>query len=167
MALAGVSKLVVHGRRRQHSGRALCHRIPRPTSKRQPFRKAFAQKPHARGDGGLPSPGEQVAALEQSLLECGAHLPFIKVIAGGFGVLEVVRCFGRAFGRSRWWRLTMLVAAADGWASDKQDAAGMLLQLPPAQPSPGSHQSRLLPQISPRLHCAGQLGRNRRRSRTR
>ena len=80
-----------------------------------------------------------------NLFSNAGRIPFIKVIAGGFGVLEVVRCFGRVFGRSRWWRLTMLVAAADGWASDKQDAAGMPLRLPPAQPSPGSHQSRLLP----------------------
>ena len=84
-----------------------------------------------------------------NLFSNAGRIPFIKVIAGGFGVLEVVRCFGRVFGRSRWWRLTMLVAAADGWASNKQDAAGMPLRLPPAQPSPGSHQSRLLPKTHP------------------
>ena len=42
-----------------------------------------------------------------------------------------------------------MVATADGWASNKQDAAGKPLRMPPTQPSPGSHPSRLLPKTHP------------------
>ena len=68
-------------------------------------------------------------------------------------------CFRRAFGRAQRRRQKTLVATADGWASEKQDAAGKPLRLPPAQPCPGSLPARLLPQNSPRLLCAGKLGR--------
>jgi len=39
------------------------------------------------------------------------------------------------------------------------DAAGMPPRLRPAQPCPDTCPFRLLSQYSPRLHCAGQIGR--------
>ena len=68
---------------------------------------------------------EACQAQENRFLRWSNHftnagrIPFIKVLAGGFGVLEVlVRCFRRAFGRSRWRQPRPLVATALGGASD-------------------------------------------------